>query len=328
MYPEYLVIYSRAYETTDEASLRALVSQPYFMQHPVYWRNAHKDPDKVFFGDQFELGRGALGILQRLVEAANSNPGVTLTVLRARRLELSDWKRYSGLRKAWKRRRPESPPGTPSEAEPGSRDSSEWQPRRCQHAHELDGHPDSWRAFAAVHGEVEAAGQVIPMPTLDRDLNECLLWHGISPKDAEWVANDGAAAMVHLAEGAPGRFGVGVYFVEDLSKVLGNAQAHDGQRVPRAYSEDMAMNLVYAKMQGGIKVVILCRVLCGDLFYTEAKSEPDAVSNMAAAGKDAVLANPERRGAREFVVTKGPQIYPEYVIELQETCRENLTAAV
>merc|ERR1712232_724205 len=87
------------------------------------------------------------------------------------------------------------------------------------------------------------------------------------------------------------KYGPGAYFAEELGKAL-------------AYS------------MGDTKCVLLCRVACGEIYYTEA-SDCDASLKASQSGKDLVLANPQRLGPREFVALRQEQIYPEFILELQ-----------
>jgi len=69
---------------------------------------------------------------------------------------------------------------------------------------------------------------------------------------------------------------------------------------------------------GGSKsqFVLLCRVLCGQMHYTEGQVDGSASANAKQVGKHAVLANPLAEGPREFIVLTEMQVYPEYLVEV------------
>merc|ERR1712216_61971 len=126
-----------------------------------------------------------------------------------------------------------------------------------------------------------------------------LLWHGTSKEAAEAIVlNDFVIPEGRATHGT--RFGKGAYFAEDLEK-----------------------SLSYAPIDGdGRQWVLLCRVLCGDMYYTEVGSLPGAVDLARQAGKDSVLANPDARGPREFIMPTTDQVYPEHILELSMKDRE------
>eukprot|EP00913_Durusdinium_trenchii_P003581 g3313.t1 len=62
--------------------------------------------------------------------------------------------------------------------------------------------------------------------------------------------------------------------------------------------------------------VLLCRVLCGQMHYTEQMTDSNATAQAKQVGKHAVLANPSSKGPREFIVLSEMQVYPEYLVEL------------
>lgn len=160
---------------------------------------------------------------------------------------------------------------------------------------ELDGNPDSGHTLTHLHLQNLDMEVCLSVSNLDECLNETLLWHGTSKSAAEQIVQDdfhipSGKDMKHAA-----RFGNGAYFAEDFEKSL--TYAYD--------SED------------GKRYVLLSRVLCGDIYYTEEHTQIDANQRRTADGKHSVLANPEGKGPREFVVPDIAQVYPEYVLELQ-----------
>eukprot|EP00435_Cladocopium_sp_Y103_P056960 s167_g19.t1 len=119
-------------------------------------------------------------------------------------------------------------------------------------------------------------------------LNELLLWHGTS----EWGAKGIASKGFRVGQAKHGRrFGDGVYLAEDLAKSL-------------AYCKRGA---------NGHKYVLLCRALCGNMYYTESYGLDSSVPEDA----HSILAYPERNSPREFIVFNESHVYPEYIIEFE-----------
>lgn len=178
-------------------------------------------------------------------------------------------------------------------------------------ANELDGDEASGNVLTSVHLRGECIEESISVSNLEEPLNEYLLWHGTSKRAAETiVCNDFTIAQGAAVKHGK-RFGPGAYFAEDLVK-----------------------SLSYAEEADGIRYVLLCRVLCGDIHYTEAWTEKDADQVAARQGKNSVLANPSttnhpnkevqmdddgkvKKGPREFIIHDNAQVYPEYILELK-----------
>lgn len=61
----------------------------------------------------------------------------------------------------------------------------------------------------------------------------------------------------------------------------------------------------YCKEADAVKYVLLCRAVCGEMFYTEQQSHRDAPERAREQGKQSVLANPDkaRRVSKHFKVT-------------------------
>jgi len=122
-------------------------------------------------------------------------------------------------------------------------------------------------------------------------LNEMLLWHGTSQQAAEAIAEEGFV----VADARHGRrFGNGVYLAEDLTKSLD-------------YCKSAA---------NGVNYVLLCRATCGHIYYTEKDWDSGADSPAKAAGCTCVLANPSKKGPREYILFDQSQVYPEYIVEM------------
>jgi len=160
---------------------------------------------------------------------------------------------------------------------------------RCLPPHRLGAGGDDRVLTTAVLQESEAEA-AISLENLSVRLNEFLLFHGTSKEAAYAIAHTGF--RIDRAATST-RFGIGAYFAEDVGKSLSYATEIDGKRY-----------------------LLLCRVVCGQLYFTEKAHEPSATAAAIAAGKDATLANPEKKGPREFIVFEEAQVYPEYILEV------------
>eukprot|EP00930_Biecheleria_cincta_P047334 TRINITY_DN32792_c0_g1_i1.p1 TRINITY_DN32792_c0_g1~~TRINITY_DN32792_c0_g1_i1.p1 ORF type:complete len:717 (-),score=106.36 TRINITY_DN32792_c0_g1_i1:77-2134(-) len=287
IYPEYIVLYSRIHASDSEQAKHQLEDTPFFMQLPVYWANCHKDPVKEMFHEQYLVRRHTQNLLQQLVDACFKGKG-KVTVVGARRIENAKlWNSYV----SFKRKLTMQLTGGASHISL----SSGGKRKHFTQAHELDGNPDSGHTLTHLHMQDLDMEACLSVSNLDECLNETFLWHGTSKSAAEKIVQDdfhipSGKDMKHAA-----RFGNGAYFAEDFEKSL--TYAYD--------AED------------GKKCVLLCRVLCGDFYYTEAHTQIDANQRRASDGKHCVLANPEGKGPREFVMPDIAQVYPEYVLDLK-----------
>merc|ERR1712232_169883 len=119
----------------------------------------------------------------------------------------------------------------------------------------------------------------LSLENLDISLNEHYLWHGTTAAAAESIVqNDFRINRNGVSHGT--RFGLGAYFAENLAK-----------------------SVTYAKSDTGsptVKTVLLCRVTCGEVYYTEENWKTDSMDVALSLSKNAVLANPNGGGsARE-----------------------------
>eukprot|EP00931_Biecheleriopsis_adriatica_P115037 TRINITY_DN90888_c0_g1_i1.p1 TRINITY_DN90888_c0_g1~~TRINITY_DN90888_c0_g1_i1.p1 ORF type:complete len:483 (-),score=44.38 TRINITY_DN90888_c0_g1_i1:8-1456(-) len=132
---------------------------------------------------------------------------------------------------------------------------------------------------------------------LDDRINEFYLWHGTSPHAAARISEDGF--KIDLAGTKTGcMFGRGAYFAECSSKADEYAETDTGG--------------IYE----GIYALLLCRVVCGEMYYTSGPDKEKIENLIIARQYDSVLGDREMAVGtyREFVVFKGCQIYPEYTI--------------
>eukprot|EP00928_Gymnodinium_smaydae_P072711 TRINITY_DN56013_c0_g1_i1.p1 TRINITY_DN56013_c0_g1~~TRINITY_DN56013_c0_g1_i1.p1 ORF type:complete len:891 (+),score=144.39 TRINITY_DN56013_c0_g1_i1:82-2754(+) len=160
-------------------------------------------------------------------------------------------------------------------------------------AEELDGdissgHVRTDELLRKMHAE-----DCISLDNLEDALNEHMLWHGTSKEAAEAIVrNDFKIARGKAKHGK--RFGQGAYFAEGLDKSLSYVEPDEDGRI----------------------YVLLCRVVCGDYYYTEQRVETDAHEKCKKAGKHSILANPEKEGPREFVILNECCVYPEFCLEI------------
>jgi ribosomal protein L33 len=288
IYPEYLVLYSRVYKAGDTQYTPPLLPRPYFMQVPLYWRNAHKNPEKTEFHDQIQATNSVKDILQLLVDETNKQDG-KVTVLSAKRIEHSEsWNRLNNFKKELRDR---------LEAQKAEEGRLWFAPSQ-----DLDNGEKMNEAFE-LNLPDEDMEQAVAFSSRDTHINELYLWYGISSDNAESVPDSMAfggfsSICAEQSETDKAEFGAGAYFTEDLSK-----------------------SLQYAKGFGGSKFVVLCRVACGELYYCkDPKDGEDAESAKKRLGKDTVLvpSSIQRMGARHYVVNDAKQVYPEYILEVRE----------
>lgn len=137
--------------------------------------------------------------------------------------------------------------------------------------------------------------------SLDESVNEFLLFHGTKPSACDNICK--SDFMVSLAGTSAGSlYGPGIYFGENSSK-------------SDEYATDDASG-IYKDLYA----MLLCRVTCGRMLYTEEVS-PDKqtlVDKCTSKGADfnSVLGDREKaKGTyRELVLFNNDQAYPEYVV--------------
>merc|ERR1712039_542266 len=151
-------------------------------------------------------------------------------------------------------------------------------------------------------------GEIIPVRTMsiceaalemfgpcEAAINEHYLFHGTSPAGALGIIREG----FDLGRARPGAallFGPGAYFAEASSKFDEYASADEFS---------------------GMCAVLVCRVLCGEMYQALRKVDPEVVSDPVFAEKyDGILGDREASVGtyREFVVFRQEQIYPEYAV--------------
>jgi len=129
----------------------------------------------------------------------------------------------------------------------------------------------------------------------DSAINEHYLFHGTSPTGALGIIREGFD-LNRARPGAALLFGPGAYFAEASSK----------------FDE-------YASVDefSGMCAVLVCRVLCGEMYRALRKVDPEVVSDPGFVDKyEGILGDREASVGtyREFVVFRQEQVYPEYLV--------------
>lgn len=131
--------------------------------------------------------------------------------------------------------------------------------------------------------------------SLDAPVNEQYLFHGASPAGALGIIRDGFD-LGRAGQGHSLLFGPGAYFAESSSKADEYAQ-------PDEFS--------------GLCAMLVCRVLCGELYRALSRLDADAILKPSFAERyDGVLGDREALAGtyREFVIFSREQAYPEYIV--------------
>jgi len=130
---------------------------------------------------------------------------------------------------------------------------------------------------------------------LQHEVNEQYLFHGTSPSGALGIIKEGFDMRRNRTQDEL-LFGPGAYFAEAASKFDEYAQADEFS---------------------GMCAVLVCRVLCGEMFVALSKLDPQVYGEPEFIDKyDGVLGDREACVGtyREFVVFKQEQAYPEYLV--------------
>lgn len=246
------------------------------LQIPVYWCNCHIDPAQTTFKQSYPVRKRTAAILQSLLQ--NTLPKGDTSKLS---LESAVRIENSNMWMAHVTKKAEL--------------AAKWGlscGERCVPPHRLDRteSPETSRVLTTacmLEGDLEAA---ISIQNLTVPLNELLLWHGTSKTAAQAITERGFNIN---REGSCPRFGHGAYFADEVSKSLSYAEESDGKRY-----------------------LLLCRVVCGQMHYTEQSHDQTASDTSRRLGKDSLLVNPDKKGPREFIAFEESQVYPEYVLEV------------
>jgi len=145
---------------------------------------------------------------------------------------------------------------------------------------------------------------------VDLSVNECMLFHGTQPSACASICeNDFKLSLAGSSAGT--LYGKGIYFGENSSKRDEYAQEEEDG--------------IYS----GLCAMLLCRVTCGRMYYTD-ESSPDRDRISAACSgpnrtHDSVLGDRAKaRGTyREFVIFDQDQAYPEYLVIYRRVSEED-----
>lgn len=251
------------------------VVPPIDQRVPYYW-NA-KSLDNPFSGlenpDKFEVEAIQKMIDDTWREVAtrdrrNAKLPRRLRVVKVQRVENSElWKRYTQGRHYLKSKRPHS----------------------CTPLKQYGGELVTGRKLPKVLAS-----------SLQTRVNECLLWHGTSPKGASSIAA-GGMKLAYGGTNAGSMYAKGLYFAECSSK-------SDEYTTDEPEGDNK-----------GLCCLLLCRVVLGELLHLTAGGEtvyPMIKAAIEGDAYDSVLGDREASVGtyREFVVYSEDQVYPEYMI--------------
>jgi len=173
---------------------------------------------------------------------------------------------------------------------------------RAQLAEKLEsrGGCKQWTAKTAATGLDGESCPVHDRAGLMNEVNEFYLFHGTKPSAVHAICKDDFALNL-TGTNAGTLYGPGLYFAEASSKA-------------DEYASDDKEGIFE-----GLYALILCRVMCGNMHYTDAV-RPNVQTLMDSIVKNrthqSVLGDREKcRGTyREFIVFDPDQVYPEYII--------------
>eukprot|EP00439_Symbiodinium_sp_Y106_P075316 s2375_g14.t2 len=282
VYPEYVIFYSRRPKAAAMEAFRFGLA-PLHAQLPVYFQKFHLNPQVESFEVQYGVRRPERDVLEQMAQACYPG-GRRIEVLSARRIEISSlWNRYVLYKKRLR--------GELEASGLSAFASAEFLEGQARGAEILTD------AFMKRPSEGGGMRPTWRGESLEGELQEHFLWHGTTRKAAEAIVRADFRVPKEIKNGA--RYGCGLYFAEDVSKSLAYAPVNtssDGRTTSQ--------------------FLLLCRVLCGQMYYTSERYELDAVISAHKVGKNSVLANPLREGPREFIVWHEMQVYPEYLLEV------------
>jgi hypothetical protein len=289
VYPEYVVLYSRAHGEEDETTLAKAAEVPFLMELPLYWSNCHLDPIRDPFDQEYRVRDSCQDIIHELANQTRAS-GSSVEIVDVTRMEDSKmWTNYQAFKRELKSRgntKVEDVDHICSDVEAGNNQSV----TKCTTMADLaQGVSMTETALGTLNAE-----DAISLEQLDRTVNEGLLWHGSTESAVTAIGKDGfiIARGDNAKHGK--RFGEGAYLAEDLDKSL-------------QYTTPDSNGIVY---------FLLCRVVLGEVYVTTQQRELDAHEAAVKAGKHSILACPDG-GPREFIVLEERQVYPEFIVKLR-----------
>ncbi|CAE7556957.1 Tiparp, partial [Symbiodinium necroappetens] len=293
VYPEYVVLYSRRPRAVALETFKFELGGELHAELPVYWQHCHVNPGVNAFEAQYAVRATSRSLLQQLAQGCfpgGAGGDAFIKVISARRIEMSSmWNRYVQFKRRLRQELEASGLASFASAQllegKASRGVS-WHAERFHkfhNSHEIRSEILTYSYLKNLTGKGVQATGTISIDTLDDSIQEHLLWHGTSRASAEAIVTADFRIPKDAKHGF--RFGSGLYFAEDIGKSLSYAPLEKGS-------------------DGGSKsqFVLLCRVLCGQMHYTEGQVDGSASANAKQVGKHAVLANPLAEGPREFIV--------------------------
>lgn len=294
IYPEYVILYQRVHAADVMARVREIASTPYHLELPVYWRNCHRIPHDEEFDEQCRLRRSTCELLQLLVSHCGRQ-GLELQA--ARRIENSRLLNQYVVFKAKVRKYLQGDVAQPA-LSPSKKCIS------VSMLSEANNMAVMTSKFLEEQGEF--VEESISVDNLEEPLNEYLLWYGAAQDEVRAMSHNGLD--VTRAGNNPNMsvFGPGLYFSDRIDRSLNYAEA-DAE---------------------GIKLVMLCRVCCGEVYYTEEESLPDGEERALRDQKHSILANPSNSGDREYIAFDNAQVYPEFILELKTVEKLETTATL
>ncbi|CAE7227802.1 Tiparp [Symbiodinium natans] len=285
-YPEYLVLYQRVYSKDDEDDIEQMLKRRFFMQVPLHWTNVATNMAKETFGDRYPLPDAGKNHMQCLVNQSRVQPG--RIVAEIWRLEDADlWKNWVDvkvqLRESRERIGADDLSDLPVTLKVNlvERDLRALTKRPCKFLKKGCRKGDKCRfshnEFAADLGEEGlAAGRRLPVDELDRQLHEAFLWMACSSQEEAEEIGKGRMK-------AAKKFGHGACCYESLDTALKQVRSKDG-----------------------IKIAILCRVLCGAPCDNPEDSED----------KDCIILKVDEHKRKEVLIKNTSGVYPEYFLAL------------
>ncbi|CAE7942244.1 Clcn3, partial [Symbiodinium sp. KB8] len=284
-YPEYLVLYKRKYAKDPEEETTKPRKRRFFMQVPLHWRNVATDLS-AGFREEVDLKGPATAWMQCLVNQAQLVPA--RTILQATRLEDSTiWERYVQF-KAALRSRIDDRSGDPLRLTLVEKDLRALMKRPCKFFKTPRGCKSGDKCRFS-HNEFGldlddlglAAGRRLPVDELDRRLHEGFLWYACTRSAASELSQGHVKKDATLP---------GTRFYESLQTALKQTKAEDG-----------------------MKVAVLCRVMCG---------LPGV--DVADDNTDFMIIETDANGRREVLVKDGSAVYPEYHLCLSYSDEEEV----